>query len=487
MKKTLLILIKLVLLPFLLQAQSGITFERTYGLPGYNYGINTIQTSDSGFIVLGNRSGFIGNSDIYLLKIDKLGNIIWDKAFGNSSVEWGTDLKITSDNHYLISGYTNQNSNSGYDVFLLKVDTLGNQLWFKTYGGSDWDLGFSVIESSGNNYYITGQTFSFGSGGGDVYLIKTSSNGDTIWTKTYGGIAEDAGLKIIPVQNGQFLISGFTNSFGYGMKDCYALKIDSNGDTIYTKTYGSSGDEKAYDVIVSNDNNYIFCGYTDGPLTPVKDGLIFQTDTNGNKMWEGYGGYTNEAEIFSLASGDHDDLYFNGNTTFGDPGNLDIFIIKLDNNGYAGGNVFGSSYFDEGNRFNRTFDKGFILTGSSAGKGPNASDIYIIKIDSLMQNDTSCAHFTGISKIKNLAENVHIYPNPAKYEFFIQSDNLFSGLIQINIYNILGQRLYNKKIAQDTYSDKIHLRLPAFRTGNYILELRYETGNLCKKISIYTD
>ncbi|MFC1734414.1 hypothetical protein ACFL6I_29290, partial [candidate division KSB1 bacterium] len=426
-----------ILSSVILHAQIGITYEKTYGLPGYNYGITSHQTADSGYIILGNKSGSIGSNDIYLIRVDQLGTIIWDKAFGGTHVEWGDEMIITSDNHYLIAGYTNQNNNNGYDILLLKVDTTGNLKWIKTYGGPDWDLGFSVIESADSNYYIVGETFSFGPGGGDAYIIKTNADGDTIWTRAYGGIQEDAGFSIIQVQNNHFLISGFTKSYGSGKKDCFVIKIDHNGDTIFTNSYGYSGDEIAYDVVLSKDNNYIFGGFSEDSISSINDGYIFKTDTNGTKMWEIFGGFSDNAIIFDVLRGRNNDLFFLGNTTSYGLGSNEIFVIKLDINGFAGGNTFGSPDSDEGSSINMTFDKGYIITGSTEGKGPNVSDIYFIKIDSLLSNDTNSVHFTKILEFNNLSTGFHIFPNPVINELWIDLAYPLTGRIIINIYNYL--------------------------------------------------
>jgi len=140
---------------------------------------------------------------------------------------------------------------SGTVIFLFSANLFAqgpDTLWTKTYGGENWDEGFSVQETSDSGYIITGRTNSFGVGQFDVYLIKTNANGDTLWTRTYGGINQDGGYSVQQTLDSGYIIVGMTASFGVDSGDVYLIKTDSIGDTIWTKTYGGIRYDCGYSV-----------------------------------------------------------------------------------------------------------------------------------------------------------------------------------------------------------------------------------------------
>ncbi len=165
---------------------------------------------------------------------------LWTKAFGGTNEDYGRSVQETSDGGYIIAGYTKSFGAGSYDVYLIKTDANGDTTWTKTYGGSNIDQGYSVEQTSDGGYIIAGNSKSFGAGLDDVYLIKTDANGDTTWTKTYGGSNIDQGYSVEQTSDGGYIIAGYTKSFGAGSYDVYLIKTDANGDTTWTKTYGGS-------------------------------------------------------------------------------------------------------------------------------------------------------------------------------------------------------------------------------------------------------
>ncbi|MCH7761882.1 hypothetical protein IIA15_10870, partial [candidate division TA06 bacterium] len=142
--------------------------------------------------------------------------------------------------------------------YLLFAVSSPAQITFeRTYGGGARDEGYSVQQTSDGGYIIAGLTWSFGSGRDDVYLIKTDSLGDTLWTRTFGGTNSDGGRSVQQTLDGGYIITGFTNSFGVGGIDVYLIKTDSLGDTLWTKTYGGDYNDGGYSVQQTLDKGYI--------------------------------------------------------------------------------------------------------------------------------------------------------------------------------------------------------------------------------------
>ena len=137
-----------------------------------------------------------------------------------------------------------------------------NILWTKTYGGTHPDHSYSVQQTSDGGYIIVGSTLSFGAGIYDVYLIKTDANGDTLWTKTYGGTNTDEGLWIQQTSDGGYVITGSYDSYSAVDYDVYVIKTDPNGDTLWTRTYGGNGWDDGYSVQQTSNGGYVISGCT---------------------------------------------------------------------------------------------------------------------------------------------------------------------------------------------------------------------------------
>ncbi len=192
-------------------------WEKRYGAKSTNaydtlhdaaYGI--IAAADSGYYITGSMNGYSSCcGKIFLMKISKTGDSLWTKTYDAGI---GYSLTLTSDGGIAIGGTLQENNKQ--DIILIKTDTDGNVLWKKSYGGSGYEYGASMLETSDGGFAITGITDSKGIGYQDVYLIRTSSTGDLLWDKTYGGTNIDQGFGLIQLGDGGFGITGLTNTDG---------------------------------------------------------------------------------------------------------------------------------------------------------------------------------------------------------------------------------------------------------------------------------
>jgi hypothetical protein len=176
-------------------------------------------------VVLGFTVSFgSGNKDVWLIKTDAQGNMQWDKTFGGTESEIGFDIKKTTDGGYIITGYTESNSNGLYDVLLIKTDSNGNEIWSKNIGNGNYESGSSVTQTFDGGFIITGYTISYGNGARDIWLIKIDGNGNEEWTQTYGGILNEGGHQILQTLSGGYVVVGYTESRGNGQKDFKLIK-----------------------------------------------------------------------------------------------------------------------------------------------------------------------------------------------------------------------------------------------------------------------
>ena len=223
-------------------------WERNYGGTNYDLGYSAQQTQDGGYIIAGSAASFgAGGGDVYLIKTNVYGDTLWTRTYGGTYYDGGFSVQQTSDGGYIVAGYTGS-FGAGGDVYLIKTNAFGDTLWTRTYGGTSYDLGNSGQQTSDGGYIIAGYTNSFGAGGYDVYLIKTNSQGDTLWTRTYGGTNVDVGESVRQTSDGGYVITGTTGSFGAG-GDFYLIKTNATGDTLWTRTCGGAGyDEGWFDL-----------------------------------------------------------------------------------------------------------------------------------------------------------------------------------------------------------------------------------------------
>ncbi len=211
-----------------------------------------------GHLFLKNSSHFIA----YMGLIDQNGDTLWRKSFVNNYTTDAQSVIEVKDGGYVITGYKDVSGNGNFDAWVAKVDKGGNLLWEKTYGGVMEDSGHKVIETPDNHYIILGETDSQGSGGSDVWIFEIDSAGKVIWEKTYGGKEDDKGFSLIRTYDGGYLIGATTKSYGSGSLDAWLIKIDSDGNYQWSTTIGGPKEDALNSVIETNPNEYIMVGMT---------------------------------------------------------------------------------------------------------------------------------------------------------------------------------------------------------------------------------
>ncbi len=252
--------------------------ERTF------YTANSIVSSrDNGQVIAGMSCE--SDCDLWLLKTDALGNEVWSRTYGGDGADRAYDIARTRDNGYIVVGSSSSYTESITDVWLIKTDVGGSAVWSATFGGERMDVGNAVAQTRDNGYIVVGRTTSYG-GGIDALLIKTDALGQEIWSRTFGGKRNDYGLAVAQTRDNGYIVAGKTKSFGAGSYDAWLIKTDAFGNEIWSTTFDVTDDDSACAVAQTKDNGYILLCRTALSATAVEISWVIKTDSNGNVEWE---------------------------------------------------------------------------------------------------------------------------------------------------------------------------------------------------------
>ena len=242
-----------------------VEWERTYGGGGWDWANYIIQTPDSGYAVIGGTDSYgigPGVPNVWLLCLDSGGNVRWDRTYGGPGWDEAYCIEATSDGGFIIAGCTDSYGQGHDDVYLIKTDSSGEMEWQRTFAEYDHDQGYKVRQTVDGGYVIAGQTQVLGSGNGEVYLIKTDPAGHELWSRTYGGDAFEDGFSLDITDDGGYLIGGVTLSYGSGQQDMLVLKTDSMGIMEWNGAYGYDLNDRCRSAIQTSDGGFLLAGIT---------------------------------------------------------------------------------------------------------------------------------------------------------------------------------------------------------------------------------
>ncbi len=336
--------------------KSGIVLEDGYLLAGYTTSKGTGDHSDS---------NVPGGINFWLLRIDLQGNKIWDKTFGGDGHDRCTTLLASEDGGFLLAGYSDSNQSGSkdsqgygeYDYWVVKVDSSGNKLWDKTFGGTARDVCQKAITVPAGGYLLWGESNSTESGNKssgnngfkDGWAVRIDRMGNLLWEKNYGGLQSDLGKDLLADPMGGYVLIGESNSSGYEQADFWVIRTDAQGSTLWSKNYGGTAMDHGQGVQVDKDGNYILSGISWSDQTGMKtvsnrglsDLWVVKIDSSGGVIWDqAYGGIGEEISGSSKILANGQLIHF-GSTTSGKSadktessrGMLDYWMIISDHLG----------------------------------------------------------------------------------------------------------------------------------------------------------
>jgi hypothetical protein len=312
----------------------------------------------------------------------------WSKTYGGTGHDYAMGNNVqTKDGGYAISGYTASFGAGNYDAWLIKTDSVGNIEWNMTYGGSQEDQFSDMIKTNDGGFILSGWTASFGAGNYDAFLMKVNASGAILWNQTYGGTGSDQAISFIQTSDGGYAVAGMTNSSGAGNQDFWIFKTDATGNMLWNKTYGGSGAETiGGQAIVQNaDGGYTFVGRTPSFGAGGTDVWLIRTDSGGNALWnKTYGGTGNDAGNCIVQTNDGGYALFGPTSSYGVGGSQDAWLIKTDANGNM---IWNKTYGGTGSEFClyllQTIDGGFAFCGSENSFGAGGTDVWFVKTDAV--------------------------------------------------------------------------------------------------------
>ncbi len=367
------------LLPLLAAAQPPDTlWTRTYGARSNDYGYCVQQTADGGYIIAGTTIEYSSYYQVYLIKTDVHGNQVWQQTYGGDLTDWGYSVQQTSDGGYIIAGKTHSFMPSG-ELYLVKTDGFGNQIWQTYFGGTpSFECGYCVQQTTDGGYIVTGETGMFGPSM-DAYLVKTNAVGALVWQQGYGGDnSEEVGRYVCQTLDGGYIITGFIMVPGAGGSDILMIKTDYHGNLLWQRTFGSVFNEYGFSVQQTTDGGYIIAGDTGENHYDV---YVIKTDSMGHPIWQNsYGGINNDfgRSVQQTLDGGYIVAGYAEASITAIP---DVYLLKIDTAGnLVWQSTFGGAGHDYGYDVRQTQDCGYIVAGYTDSFGAD-NQVYLIKTE----------------------------------------------------------------------------------------------------------
>lgn len=354
-----------------------LVWNRTYG-GSKEYWVNGVAAAgDGGFVIAGSTYSFDPqHEDVYLVKVDREGNRIWERTYGTSKDDRAYAVVPSDDGGFVVAGYANsppdyRDTTSSADIYLLKVDADGNKVWETIYGEDGYEWAFCITQSQDGGFIVGGSKPR--QVGGHicrrVCVLKIDVDGNKVWEKTYGGSRDDRAFAITQSGDGGYVLAGFGND----EQDVYVLKIDSGGEKMWDKTYGGGGRDYAQGI-VRTDDGFIVVGFTIASGLEL-DLYMLRIDRDGGKLWERILNKTTSSWANTIVRSGDGFVIVGG---LGGLGDSRAYLAKIDCSGNVIWETFNWTLGLEGTDMVETGDGGFVLVGGSSlyGRG----HVYVAKI-----------------------------------------------------------------------------------------------------------
>jgi len=455
------------------QNPGDIIWNKMFGGEEYDEANSVVYTETGEFIVAGYTQSYgLGRwGNAFMFKADSNGDSVWTRNFGWDGNDVFADLVESSDGKFVATGLTDTENNFE-NIYLVKVDIDGNLQWEKNFGGPQKEVALSLTNADDGGLVITGVTKSFSVGEEDLFIFKTNVDGDSLWFKTYGTTGNDGGYGISKTSDGGYIISGI-----YNWSDLWLLKVDASGDTLWTKILGGANYDEGISVIETEDKGFIISGSTSSFGAGELDAYVVKTDSLGNFQWQktyGFAGYDEGRRILKRDNG----YLVMGSTDSGISGEFNYFVVWTDENGDT---VQTKIYGDSGE--DRCFDvinvgyKYFLIAGSDFNAA-SLGDAGLL----LIESGNSPSDITPDPVISGYSLS-DAFPNPFNPTTTIKYEIGSLSFVSLKVYDILGSEvaiLVNDIKPAGNY--EVNFDASGLTSGPYFFTLTTDNYTLTKKM-----
>ena len=407
----------MVYVPYTASSQSS--FFREYSNLGDDFGRGIVQLEDSGYVVTGSSSSFFSSSnDAFLMRLNKFGDVVWSNSYGGSESDLGQKVMYIPNNGYYLAGYSNSFGNSGFDFYLCRTDINGQLIWEQSYGTDNWDRVNDAVMLSDTSVILVGETIADSLTNTDMLIIRVGQNGDTLWSKTIGGIGEDRANSVGLYQN-EILVMGDLFVADSMQTKAYLAKIDAQGNILFEDTIGAGGNFYVNDFIIINDSLQAVglfktdlnsgdaaLRFTYRLLTNSLGGLnnAYQTGDFQNTCISNYSALSRRYIGYNVASiatvNEEQDFHFGRYTYFlGWNGQ----VVQIERPGV-----------DSGTEMIPTSDGGAVAVGYTTSGGSGGGNIFVLKIGPgedypIIPLEPTFENFVN-ARIYNLVVSLYTFP-----------------------------------------------------------------------------
>lgn len=365
-------------------APNQTVFENRYGGDQSDKAYGIVETSDAGFVTVGETSGFgVSSTDVYLFKTDAAGTVTWSKTVGGDGADIGYAVCEAPGGDLVVAGSSTSFSISGdEDLYILRAAANGALTWSARFGGSGTDRALSIEPTSDGGFIAAGMTRSCGAGGSDAYVVKTAADGSLLWQRTYGGSNDDEARSIIQTSDGGYLFAGFTEIEPPLMRAMWLVKLDFFGNIQWSQMYFDGYNEEAHAVIETSEGNYLVVGQNSLFAPMYNDMQAFLIDPTGAVIW-GRTYFGQEDDIaYSVKETCECTFVIAGYTASFGHGGTDASLLTIDGQGnplswYA----YGTTADEESRDVVQSSTGGFALAGRTDVNVATADDVYRVKTD----------------------------------------------------------------------------------------------------------
>jgi len=466
----------IIFLPYFTKAQT--TFEKIYPATNNQDGIDAVPAIDGGYIIVGSTETKIANDlDIMIVKTDDNGDTVWIKKYGGTKPEYPNNILKTSDGYFVI-GYTQSFGSGDYNQYLLKIKVNGDTAFTRVYGGYGNEDGKEIVATADGNYLIAGESNSLNYSDNQAEMIKIDPLGNVLWTKYYGGSTYESARSVKLCPDKGFILAGKTAAAATGFSSVYLVRTDSAGTVEWTKTISNANSYEGKYVLANSDGSYTLA-VDDSSQVRDSDVRIMKLSADGNTIeWNNmFGG--NDKDIVKMIQPTTDGGYIVAaiSRSFGWI-NPDMWIIKLD---AAGDSTwwrhFGGSGHEHCYSARQCSDGGYIAVGHSKSYTPN-TEVMFVKMDQNGDLLPASVNELALNRIFN------VYPNPS--DGVINMDFLVANASgsKLSVSNALGQTIFSENIETYNQSGSKTIDLRGKEPGIYFLTMQTNGNISTKKIML---